>query len=175
MVPRRSGLVVWVPEAEPLVRSFRERFDAESVARGVVPHVTVLFPFAPAEDVYELVPSVAELASTFAGFDASLTVVRRFEEHVWLAPSPPWRFVELTEATGARFPGLLPYEGAFENVVPHLTIGVTGPGATIEEIVSAAEHELAPHLPQPFRVEALSLFVEQLDGSWSVDRRFPFG
>jgi hypothetical protein len=44
---RRTGLVVWVPEAEPLVGPFRARFHAHAVARRIVPHVTVLFPRFP--------------------------------------------------------------------------------------------------------------------------------
>ena len=41
---------------------------------------------------------------------------------VYLAPEPAAPFVALTEAVGAEFPGFPPYGGAFDEVVPHLTI-----------------------------------------------------
>ncbi|MFI7238151.1 2'-5' RNA ligase family protein [Streptomyces cyaneofuscatus] len=40
----RSGLIVRVPEADPLVRAWRDRLDPSARA-GVPAHVTVLFPF----------------------------------------------------------------------------------------------------------------------------------
>lgn len=42
---RRTGLVVAVPAAEPLVADFRRRWHADSVARRIPAHVTILFPF----------------------------------------------------------------------------------------------------------------------------------
>jgi hypothetical protein len=59
----RSALAVFIPEAEPLVKPFRDRFDP-SAARGVPAHVTVLFPFKPPQD---LTPAVEEvLAGLFS-------------------------------------------------------------------------------------------------------------
>ena len=46
---RRTGLVVAVPAAEPLVADFRRRWHGDSVARGVPAHVTILFPFVTVE------------------------------------------------------------------------------------------------------------------------------
>ena len=64
-------------------------------------------------------PATAEVPA----FDIALVRVDRFEEHVWLAPEPSERFVALTELTAARFPDWPPYDGAFEEVIPHLTVG----------------------------------------------------
>ncbi len=44
---------------------------------------------------------------------------------VYLAPDPAEPFVALTEALAAAFPDCPPYGGAFDEPVPHLTIGHT--------------------------------------------------
>ena len=44
----RSALVVAVPDAEPVVGHLMLRLDANAVL-GVPAHVTVLFPFVPAD------------------------------------------------------------------------------------------------------------------------------
>lgn len=44
MIVLESALVVLVPEAEALVKSFRDRHDP-SAAAGVPAHITLLYPF----------------------------------------------------------------------------------------------------------------------------------
>jgi 2'-5' RNA ligase len=171
---RRTSLVVSVPAAEPLVAGFRARFDALSVALRIVPHVTLLFPFAPVSAVDSAL--LASVAAHFAGrrsFHASLTSVERFPGHVWLAPSPRNRFLELTRATYERFPEYPPYEGAFPEPEPHLTIGAVTAGTSLQTIVEAAGRELAPALPLRFAVTAATLLEEQEDGTWRSTTTFP--
>ena len=47
----RSALIVAVAEAEPLVGEWRLRYD--NALLGIPAHVTLLFPFVPAENVDE--------------------------------------------------------------------------------------------------------------------------
>jgi 2'-5' RNA ligase len=170
---RRTQLAVWVPEAEPLVGPFRARFHASAVAQRVVPHVTVLSPFVAAVQLDDALR--AGLTSHFAGlasFDASLDGVGAFAQHVWLAPSPRERFVELIRGTCARFPAHPPYEGLHVEPEPHLTIGEAAGQVTVEVVLEAAR-DLEDDLPVPFRVDAVWLFEEQHDGTWAVSSRFP--
>jgi 2'-5' RNA ligase len=172
---RRTALSVIVLEAEPVVADFRARFAAESVARRIPPHVTLLFPFAALTLVDEQLR--ARVRAHFAAvqaFDAELNGVDRFDGHVWLAPAPRERFVELVTATCSRFPEFPPYGGDFDAPAPHLTVGASSADSTVDEIARAAEAELAPRLPVGFRADAAWLLVEQEDGTWAADERFPF-
>ena len=172
----RTGLVVAVPAAEPLVAGFRRRFHADSVARRVPAHVTILFPFVTVEAFdAEVRDRVASHFREQQVFDASLVEVGSFPEHVWLAPAPTERFIGLITATCEQFPETPPYEGAFDSPEPHLTIGASEDGQSIDELIEAAEQELAPALPLRFRVDAATLLVEQADGTWTARERFPFG
>jgi len=138
--------------------------------------VTLLFPFVPAARVDETRRGEARAPFTAIDpFDAELDAIGRFDGHVWLAPTPRPRFVELVTATYSRFPEFPPYGGGFAEPVPHLTIGAASPDAPVDEIARVAGVELASALPIRFRADAAWLLVEQEDGTWVADERFPLG
>src|SRR5512139_2513322 len=117
-----SALIIAVPEAELLVKEWRERFDW-SAAQGVPAHITILYPFIPPHEITPAV--VAELRgffAQFAAFEFALPEFRRFPEVLYLAPSPAEPFKALTRAVVERYPDYPPYGGGFPEVIPHLTI-----------------------------------------------------
>jgi len=172
---RRTGLLVPVA-ADVLVADFRRRHNAVSVARRLPPHITVLFPFARAAEVDDGMRSdLAAHFSTFPPFEAELTGVGRFDTHVWLAPEPRERFVELIIASSDRFPEYPPYEGEAGDPEPHLTIAAIGEGDSADHVAEIARSELAPLLPFRFTVNSVSLFEECADGAWQESCRFGLG
>jgi 2'-5' RNA ligase len=163
-----SALVVEVPEAEPLVAEWRAKHDA-SARRGVPAHITVLYPFMPAELVDESV--LGELRDLFARehtFAFELTQVSRFPDVAWLAPEPADPFKALTSLVLARFPDYPPYEGIFDEVVPHLT--VAHGDAELQNRVEAA---LEGSLPIAAEAGRVTLLAEDDAGRWSPRGRFP--
>src|SRR5215467_8791536 len=120
----QSGLIIEVPEAEPAVRQHRQRLDA-SAPLGVPAHITVLFPFMPPETIGTA--ALTELGQLFANvspFRFRLDRTDWFGDDVlWLAPRDPDPFRALTQRVFRAFPAFPPFEGQFEDVVPHLTIG----------------------------------------------------
>ncbi len=160
-MPRRTALIVPVPEAEPAVGPIRLANDW-SAARGVPAHITVLFPFLPGEEVDET--ALHDLFARFPAFDFALDRVERFETGlVWLHPEPSWRFADLTAAVSQRWPEAPPYEGAFDEVIPHLT-------------VSETPLDLQVALPIAARAQEVVLIEEdEATGQWSTRARFPLG
>jgi 2'-5' RNA ligase superfamily protein len=159
-MPRRTALIVAVPEAEPVVGALRLEHDG-SAARGVPAHITILFPFAPPESVDE--QALAELFERFHPFEFVLDSVERFDDgHVWLHPSPAAPFEDLTAAVWQRWPDHPPYEGAYDEPIPHLT-------------VSETPIEVQVTLPIACHASAVTLIEEsEADGRWSTRRVFPF-
>ena len=171
---RRSALVVDVPEAEPLVSRFRAEHDVDAVLRRIPPHVTVLFPFVPVAELGRAIHSrVAAVAGRVRAFDAQLARAATFEGHVWLAPVPRARFVRLMRRVYAAFPLLPPYGGLHPDPEPHLTVGRAASAPALAAVAAAAERELVPALPLSFRVDALALLAEEVDGTWSSADSFP--
>ena len=172
---RRAGLFVVVP-ADDLVEDFRRRHHAASVARHLPPHVTVWFPFRPVSAVDDALRT--ELTRHFSGvapFPAELTGVGRFARHVWLAPEPRDRFVELMQTTRERFQDGSFGEDEHREPVPHLTVGEARRGEDVERLAALAREELEPSLPFGFVVAAVSLLAEGADGLWHESARFGLG
>ena len=111
-----------MPEAEPLVKALRERFDS-SAAAGVPAHITILYPFMPPGEITpEVVAELRDFFAQFAAFEFTLPELRRFPEVLYLAPSPAEPFKALTHAVVERYPDYPPYGGGYSEVIPHLTI-----------------------------------------------------
>jgi 2'-5' RNA ligase len=165
----RSALIVAVPEVESLVGEWRLKYDNASL--GIPAHVTLLFPFVPAEELDGAL--FTELRELFAGqpaFSFALTRVARFPEVAWLSPEPARPFRRLTELIFGRFPEYPPYEGIHDEVIPHLTVG-RGDAAFQDEVEAA----LSPHLPIAAATRDVVLLEELPSERWRERERFPLG
>jgi 2'-5' RNA ligase len=163
---RASALIVPVPNAEPAVGGWREQLDPTAAA-GMPAHITLLYPFlAPGRIDPSVEQELEQLFGRFGSFRFALTRVERFEGVLYLAPDPQEPFVELTRAVEARWPDHPPYEGAFDTVVPHLTVvqGKEPPG--VEEALKKA-------LPLETEATEVRLMVQGDDRRWSARARFP--
>jgi hypothetical protein len=169
-----SALIVEVPEAESAVAPWRARLDENAARLGIPAHVTVLAPFMPPELAG---PGVTgELARLLGGvprFRFRLVRTAWFGEGVlWLAPDQPGRFSALTELVSGAFPAYPPFGGQFEEVIPHLTVGLGQPLADLR----AAEEALQAALPIEAEATAVTLMTGSPSGGrWATTARFPLG
>ena len=85
-----------------------------------------------------------------------------------LGPHDPGPFRMLTERVFAEFPAYPPFEGRFDEVIPHLTVGHGQPVAELR----AAEEAIRPQLPIDGVVEAVSLLTQEAGGQWRRSARF---
>ena len=129
------------------------------LAAGMPPHVTLLYPFV---DDALLTPALVEgVAVAVAGvpaFEYAFAEVGRFdnlpnESYAWLAPTPAEGFRSLIERLAAAFPQHPPYGGAFDAIVPHLTIATS----TDAGVLRRAEERAAARLPISGRAAAVEL------------------
>lgn len=166
----RTAVVIEVPEAEPAVGAHYWQ-HTRSGREGLQPHVTLLIPFFDSEEVP--LPELRRVLAAFQPFDFALTEPGRFGAHdlvLWLTVRPAQPFVALTEALVAAFPAYPPYGGAFDDIVPHLTVAV-GRGAAV---LDAAEREVVGSLPIAARATAASV-VQNVDGRWLLQASVPLG
>jgi 2'-5' RNA ligase len=164
----QSALLIPVPEAEALVRAWRELHDP-SARRGVPAHVTLVVPWvAPEQIKQEHLDELSELLADQEPFEYTLEKVCWFGERVlWLGPTPAAPFKRLTAMLAGHF-DTPPWQGEFAEVVPHLTVGLAGHavGCTLSE----AAVDLVPKLPLTCR--ATEVDVMSGDGiSWELVHR----
>ena len=133
----QSAFIVVVAEAEPVVAALRTRHDPVA-ALGVPAHVTLLFPFkAPTDIAAGDIQRVEAEALSHPPFAFSLKNVARFPDTLYLPPEPAAPFVALTRMLVRLFPDHLPYGGAHDGSVPHLTVA-RGDVDTVEPTLRAA-------------------------------------
>ena len=165
-----SAVIVTVPEAEPIVGELRLRHTYDAPL-GVPAHVTVLFPFVPAERVGGAEERLAEVLRGHAAFDAVFERTARFPDVLYLEPEPAAAFSALTETVAGAWPEHPPYEGEHEIVIPHLTVAESEDGGLLDRIAA----EVEPRLPLRTRVAAATLIVEDESGQWREHSRLPLG
>jgi 2'-5' RNA ligase len=170
----RSAIVVPIELPDALESIRRDHVD--NARLGVPAHVTLLFPFVPAESIgpTDLERAGAAVSLT-AAFDVEFAEVTSFdpiptkEGVVWLAPEPAVPFIAITEALASAFPGYLPYGGIHDTVIPHLTLANVD--IDLPALISAAQAEL----PFRRRVDAAAVLVEDDAGRWRIAERLQLG
>ena len=168
-----TGIVIPVREAETLVRSRVMQVQPTLLPRdrSVVAHITLLAPFFTIDQIDDaLVHRLTRFFSDVTPFGFALTEVCQFPSGiVYLAPEPAAAFRKLTQELHHEFPEFPPYGGAFDEIVPHLTVPLP-PGDDVE----ALERALHGTLPiQTQAVEAVLMHVEE--DNTHVIATLPFG
>jgi 2'-5' RNA ligase len=164
----QSAVLVPVPEAEPLVGRWRKLHDPKADC-GVPAHVTLVVPWVPPGVVRaEHYEALDRIVSSQAAFDYKLDQVRWFGERVlWLAPLPAEPFRELTAKVAAHF-GTAPWKGEFDEVVPHLTVGLAGQAGP--EALREAAEDVGAKLPLLCRAREVLVMCGE-GGRWEVSHR----
>jgi 2'-5' RNA ligase len=165
-----SGVVVLVPDADPLVGSWRLRYDP-AAAQGMPAHITLLHPFLPDTRLdHEVTDGLRDLLAPMPAFDLELRRTARFPETIYLEPEPDDPFRRMTAAIAAAWPEAPPYGGMYPDVIPHLTVA----DRVTVEVMDEAERAVGPALPVCTRVAEAHLFV--FDGDrWQPRASFPLG
>lgn len=167
--PAASGLAVPFAVPPPLDR-LRRRWDRAALA-GAAPHVTILYPFLPCGSLGPAErTALAAIAGSTPAFEVRFERVRRFADLVWIEPEPAGPFAALTATVVERWPDQPPYGGAFETVIPHLTL-------VESEVAPLAAVEDAAARVGPFvrRAQRLELWCQDAAGRWRPRWRIPFG
>lgn len=167
---RESGIILVVPEVEPLVGAIRDAYDR--VARvGVPAHITLLYPWCtpPIENsdldrLRSAIKDIAPFALTFRG-------VGRFDRSLYLRPDDDGQTAALAARIAAAFPEHPPYGGRFPSQVPHLTVAEVE--SSIEPHLTTLAPTLLAGLPIEARANAVTVMESGEDGRWSTHAVIP--
>jgi 2'-5' RNA ligase len=165
----QSAVLIPVPDAEGVVGRWRASHDP---AVGVPAHVTLVLPWLSPERIDDAaIEALRSIASAVPAWDFALTDVAWFGRRVlWLSPQPADPFRALTALVAERF-DTPPWAGAFDEVVPHLTVAHA---AGDDEALRGVEARLRRELPVRCRAEQLWVMVG--DGhNWSLRAVCPLG
>jgi len=168
--PRATAVDLLVPEADALVGEWYRQTDA--FAKGMPPHVTLLYPWRPAPVA---VVDLLELQSVLANvrpFDLALDRVGRFPGVLYLAPTEDQAVRALIGLLAAAFPDTPPYAGAFSNPVPHLTVCKSDDERALDSIERQLDGIVTTQPPLTVVVDEVCVDEEGPDGRWATRHRF---
>lgn len=172
-----SALVLLVPEAEALVKPFRDLYDPAAAA-GMPAHITLLYPFRPPDAIDATVlDGLQQCFASFASLPFALAAVRRFESPdavLYLEPEPTAPFRALTSAIWQRHPETPPYGGRHADIIPHLSVAHVADQAELDAIALRFAPAAAAVLP----IRAMATEVALMDtrsGRWQVRTTFGLG
>lgn len=183
----RTALLLPVPAADRLLTKIAGRYPT-TVRPGLPAHLTVLYPFVPAESLDgATVHTCAGIAERTTPIDVRFTHCRVRGDMAYLGPEPAAPVDALLRAVRTRWPRLRPYEGRFADAPPHVTLaldgqpsdhanreGAHGPAAAehVSKRLRAIVRLVDPLLPIGTTLDELVLVVLGGDG-WAVHERWP--
>ncbi len=148
----------------------------EYINHTIVPHLTLVYPFAPVFSLFRVIEQLDKVARRTKPFDITLNKIEFFEtgNNVAYAAVQHRRTVKKLHTDIIKsLDGLIKEwntDGRFnlEKFVPHVTIGVNIPAAVFPDIkkrLSKYRFHYADHITE------FSLFSEE-NGSWKINRVF---
>ncbi len=164
----QSGLVIPVPAADALLASVAARHPG-AVREGVPAHVSLLYPFVAAGELDERVTSaLGELLAEQAPMPVEFVECYHRGGFVALRPDPIDGLTELVGKARRRWPDVVPYEGIYGDVEPHLTVAM----CSSEEMAVVIEQEVTAELP--ISAELREAWLVVFEGQSTLRGRFGF-
>ena len=165
--PGETALVI-VVELPGALETLRHRGIANA-ADGVPAHITLLFPFADAALIDDLLPSIATIVDRHAAVELHLDRGRRWPGVLYASVEPAAPLRALQGDLASAFPSLPLYGGAFD-FEPHVSI-VEGDAADVPD---ALDDPAWSCLPVTFTARRVDL-IGRRGNRWSTWHRFPLG
>ena len=166
-----SCLVILVPEAEPVVSPFRQKYDP-SASQGMPAHITINYPFSTKFSSRQgLLKKLKSLFAKYPPIQFDLLKINWFPGVLYLEPVPAFRLIELIRAVEEEFPESPPYDGQYSKIIPHLTVAQFEDCKLFNEVNLEFRKFSQGLLPIKVTIETVFL-MDNKDGSWTVRKKF---
>ena len=163
----QSAVIIPIPEVESIVGELRLRYDP-AARLGVPAHITLLYPFCAPQMLDQEANTLEKFCRSIAAVPFSFTDVRRFPATAYLHPDKSEVFARITRALVDLWPQCRPYDGAFPDIVPHLTVA----DRVNADVLDTVEGLLRRRLPLPCVAREVSIFASDNTGMWSKRASF---
>jgi 2'-5' RNA ligase len=171
--------IVWIPPAEAWepIQAIRREHDRH--ARRWMPHVTLVYPFRPREELDALAGPLAAACRQVEPFELELAEFRWFAHGgrsftLWLAPEPAAAMQRLQAAVESAVPDCDDQSSFANGFTPHLSVGQVRDEIRLHGLLADLR---AAWQPLRCRVEDVRLIWrdDPPDDVFRVDRAFRLG
>ena len=173
-----SALILPVREVEPVAQPYRRKYTDDG-ALGLLPHLTLLYPFvAQTEWNPGVRQAVEKCLSSLSPFNFELVKVSHFRAQnvLFLDPAPKDVILELTRCLAETFPDYPLYEGKIplEEHHPHVTIAIAPTDQEFIEIEESFSREISNRLPLTIMADEV-WFIVKADNRWQCHTKISLG
>ncbi|HZH13211.1 MAG TPA: 2'-5' RNA ligase family protein [Archangium sp.] len=169
--------VVFIPPAEvwPPIQAIRREHDRQ--IQRWMPHVTLLYPFAPRGELPGLLPALEAACAALSPFEAVLASFQVFQHRadrstLWLAPEPREAFTRLQavlQAAAPEYAHTSRFSGGF---TPHLSVGQSGSAGQVSELLARLSETWTPLV---FQAAEVSIIAREGNRPFEVVRTLRLG
>jgi 2'-5' RNA ligase len=145
MKTHRSAVVLIPDESiwEP-IQKIRRKHDRQ--IHRWMPHITMLYPFHPPEDLEEIDPSLRRVGKSVPPFRVRLETFRYFSHGprrftMWLDPDPAEPVQELQARLHQEFPDCDDVSKFKAGFTPHLSVGQVAGRDTLQDLLTSLQSE----------------------------------
>ncbi len=169
IIPPRG---VWEP-----IQEVRRTHDKQF--RRWMPHLTLLYPFAPKSEFTRILPDLAEASWAQGPFELTLSEFRSFRHGresftVWLAPTPTESLTNLHRTLTEALPQFGDTGSFKDGFTPHLSVGQAQGAGKLERLLAELNESWEP---LRFTVNELSLISRKTPPNdiFQIDRQLTLG
>ncbi|HEX8435998.1 2'-5' RNA ligase family protein [Archangium sp.] len=169
--------VVFIPPAEvwPPIQAIRRVHDRQ--LQRWMPHITLLYPFAPRDELPKLLPGLEAACAGLSPFEVSLGAFRVFQHRsdrstVWLAPEPREAFARLQAALQEAAPDYAHTSGFSGGFTPHLSVGQSGGAERVASLMASLGETWSPLV---FQASEVSIIAREGNRPFEVVRTLRLG
>jgi 2'-5' RNA ligase len=166
-----TAVVIVLDDARPQLEPVRAEFHAGEVAMGIPLHVTLLYPFAPSDQVDE--EELEDFFARYGAFTLTLTGLATWPLVVYAIPEPRERLLAIMHALFEKYPDYPPYEGEIAEPEPHATLSELEAGESLEAVAARIRAQIESLFPLTCHIRDVALLEEYEPDRWRERRRFP--
>jgi len=165
-----TAVAIVLDDARPQLEPVRAQFHAGSVALGIPLHVTLLYPFAPPDQVDE--EALEDFFAQFDAFTLTLTGLASWPLVVYAVPEPRNQLLAMMHALFEKYPEYPPYEGEIAEPEPHATLTELEQSDSLTDVLAEIQERTGSLFPLTCEVRDVALLEEYEPERWRERRRF---
>ncbi len=169
-----STIAIPVHEVTDLIAPWREETFI-GATQGMPPHITVLYPWHPAPVSKWEIDELRTVVRGIRPFTIQLTHLEHFPNHTLYFAMDDDTLMDMMLRIITAYPDTLPYEGEFDELIPHLTIAHASSREELWEIRLEVEEAVCHKLPIEVMVKEIIVMQHGADLQWRDLATLPLG
>jgi 2'-5' RNA ligase len=166
-----SSIDLQFPHLSGLFSPWRDGHEA----KGIPPHVSLLYPWRAAPVDERDVDAVRAAIANCTAFAIRFLAIGRFPKKrvLYLKIQDNGALRALMQTIHGAFPETPPYGGEHREIIPHLTIATAGNDLELDRLEQEIRVKLEAHLPLVVEARSVIVAQENSDGIWSTVAELP--